>query len=79
MCLACPGLVRRVVDATTAEVTVRGRRRPVVLLTLDAGPPPRPGDWLLVQSGLAIQRLTPHEAHERQRLIDAVIGGDDGS
>jgi hydrogenase assembly chaperone HypC/HupF len=79
MCLAYPARVRCVVDATVAEVTVRRRRQRVVLLTLDAGPPPRPGDWLLVQSGLAIQRLTPHEAYERRRLIDALNGGDDES
>jgi hydrogenase assembly chaperone HypC/HupF len=85
MCLAYPARVRSVADAATAEVTVRGRTRSVVLLALDAGGPIRPGDWLLVQSGLAIQRLSAHEAHERQRLIDDLtadptdhlIGGDD--
>jgi hydrogenase assembly chaperone HypC/HupF len=77
MCLAYPARIGRLVDATVAEVTVRDRCRPVVLLTLDAGPPPRPGDWLLVHSGLAIQRLTPDEAYERRRLIGAVLGDDE--
>jgi hydrogenase assembly chaperone HypC/HupF len=85
MCLAYPARVRSVADAATAEVAVRGRTQCVVLLALDAGGPIRPGDWLLVQSGLAIQRLSAHEAHERLRLIDDLttdptdhlIGGDD--
>ena len=77
MCLAYPAHVCSVVDAVTAEVTARGRRQRVVLLTLDPGRPVRPGDWLLVQSGLAIERLSDHEAREHQRLIDDLIGGDD--
>jgi hydrogenase assembly chaperone HypC/HupF len=77
MCLARPVRVRSVVDTSTAEVTDGGRTRPVVLLTLDAGPPVRPGDWLLVQSGLAVRRLSDREAADRRRLIDNVIGGDD--
>jgi hydrogenase assembly chaperone HypC/HupF len=70
MCLAYPAHVRSVTDAGIAEVTIRGRTQSVVLLAVDADGPIRPGDWLLVQSGLAIQRLSAHEAHERQRLID---------
>ena len=85
MCLAYPAHVRSVVDAATAEVTVLGRTQSVVLLALDADGPIQPGDWLLVHSGLAIQRLSAHEAHETQRLInglttdptDHLIGGDD--
>jgi hydrogenase assembly chaperone HypC/HupF len=77
MCLAYPARVRSVAGAGTAEVTVRGRIRSVVLLTLDDGDPVRPGDWLLVQSGLAVRRLSADEARDREQLIDDLIGGDD--
>jgi hydrogenase maturation factor len=76
MCLAYPARVRSLLDADTAEVTAGGRAQRVVLLTLAAGPPVRRDDWLLVQSGLAVQRLSAGEAHERMRMLNDLIGGD---
>lgn len=77
MCLAYPARVAALVDADTVEATFGGRRVLVVVLTLDAGPPVRVGDWLLVQSGLAVSRLSAPEAQQRQLELDALIGGHD--
>jgi len=40
---------------------VQGGRRRVSLLALD-GPPPAPGEWLVVHSGYAIDRVDATEA-----------------
>lgn len=66
MCLAYPARVLSIVDGTAA-VELRGRVQAVVLLGLER--PPAPGDWLLVQSGIALAHLDPEEAAERARLL----------
>lgn len=72
MCLAYPGRVLSSMDGT-ARVEVRGRVQDVVLAVLD-GDPPATGDWLLVQSGIALARIAPAEAAERGRLLDQLEG-----
>lgn len=62
--LSCDGGDQAVV------VDVDGRRGRVSLLALD-GPPPRPGEWLVVHSGYAIDRMADDEA----RLTLAELGG----
>ena len=49
----------------SALVDLRGaaRRVPLILVT-SAGENVRPGDWLLVQTGLAVARITAAEAAE---------------
>lgn len=48
-------------SATATVVDAAGHRSRVSLLALD-GPPPRPGDWLVVHSGYAIGRMADGEA-----------------
>jgi hydrogenase assembly chaperone HypC/HupF len=60
MCLAYPVQVVAVEDQI-AIVQVQGRLSRVVLLALQADLPV-PGDWLLVQSGLAVSKLDEDDA-----------------
>ena len=73
MCLAYPAQVIEVQSGDTALVEVRGRRQPVLLL--DMASVPEVGDWVLVQSGIALARIGAAEAAERARLLDQVSGG----
>ncbi len=68
MCIALPGRVLEIVDAAarTARVDVRGTPRTISLGLLDA----RPGDWVLVSLGLAVERITEADAAETLRLLD---------
>jgi hydrogenase expression/formation protein HypC len=71
MCLETPAQVVALdPDGLTATVTTDQRTGRALLMTLDADAEPvRPGDWLLVHSGLAVGRLSPDEAHELLELI----------
>jgi hydrogenase assembly chaperone HypC/HupF len=69
----CIGQAAQVIDVERDEVAlvrVRGRTRrvPLVLLT-SAGETVRPGDWLLVQTGLAIARISADRAAEHIALL----------
>ena len=68
MCIALPGKIVEIVDdaARTARVDVRGVPRTVNLGLLDA----RPGDWVLVSLGLAVERISEADAAETLRLLD---------
>ncbi|HEU5084527.1 MAG TPA: HypC/HybG/HupF family hydrogenase formation chaperone [Acidimicrobiales bacterium] len=63
MCFAQVGRVVALDGAAGAIVDVDGRRRPVSLaaLVLD-GTTPRPGDWLLIHTGFALDVLDPADA-----------------
>lgn len=63
MCVAYPARVVSL-DDNIAVVEASGRLQRIILLSLE-GDLPAPGDWLLVQSGLALTRLTEEQAHER--------------
>jgi hydrogenase expression/formation protein HypC len=81
MCLETPALVVAVdPDGLCATVTTDHRTGRALLMTLDAAVEPvRPGDWLLVHSGLAVGRLDAGEAQELLQLIgQARAQGDDG-
>jgi hydrogenase assembly chaperone HypC/HupF len=69
MCLAYPARVTSLPAPGAAEVEVDGRRQRVLTLALDDPTGVRVGDWLLVQSGLAVRPLTPAEAGARWRLL----------
>ena len=62
MCLAYPA---RVVCAEpdVAEVEAAGRRLRVITICLDGGPLV-PGEWVLVNCGLAVSRLNEEEVSE---------------
>lgn len=72
MCLGIPG---RIVDLPAdrpeiARVEVDGRLREVnVMLLEDAHP--RPGDWVLIHLGFALQTMTDDEAAETLSLLAA--------
>jgi hydrogenase maturation factor len=54
---------------------VDGSRHPVSLLALD-GPPPGPGEWLVVNAGYAIDRVDAAEAEAVAAEIRAASAGD---
>jgi hydrogenase maturation factor len=70
MCISEAVLVIAVEDDETALVQLRGapRRVPIVLVTA-AGQTVVPGDWLLVQTGLAVARVTASEAAQRNAYL----------
>jgi hydrogenase assembly chaperone HypC/HupF len=65
MCLAYPA---QVVTAgpDLAEVEAAGRRQRVITICLEGGPP-LPGEWVLVNCGLAVSRLNEEELGELSR------------
>jgi hydrogenase expression/formation protein HypC len=80
MCLETPAQVVALdPDGLSATVTTDERTGRALLITLDADAElVRPGDWLLVHSGLAVRRLSPHEAQELLELIgEARAEGED--
>lgn len=72
MCIALPGKVLEIVDASagTARVDIRGTPRTISLGMLDV----RPGDWVLVGMGLALERITEADAIDALRLLDELEG-----
>ena len=70
MCLAIPGEVLTVEDGT-ATVDVGGVEQEVRLDTLSEEV--NKGDYLLVHTGFAIQKLSPEEAEETLALFDELI------
>ncbi len=77
MCLSYPGQVRAVESDGTALVEIRGATRRIPLLALADDAPVVAGEWLLVQTGLAVARISAREAAELTDLIDEVTGGQD--
>lgn len=74
MCIGIPGQVVDIADrAETATVAVQGANRTVSLALLE-GDPPKPGDWVVIQLGFALERLTDDEAAEAIRLLDVLMG-----
>jgi hydrogenase expression/formation protein HypC len=76
VCLAVPGRIEARVDADglrLARVDFGGVRKQICLETL---PEARPGDWVLVHAGFALQLLDAGAAREVARLLsDAAEGG----
>ncbi|MFB6214777.1 MAG: HypC/HybG/HupF family hydrogenase formation chaperone [Candidatus Bipolaricaulia bacterium] len=70
MCLAIPGEVLTVEDES-ATVDVGGVEQEVRLDTLSEDV--AEGDYLLVHTGFAIQKLSPEEARETLSLFDELI------
>ena len=76
MCVSRLHRVLELVSAGVVEVEdVQGGRRRVLLLALD-GAPPATGEWLVVHSGYAIDRVDADEAEaiaaELQRGLSSV-------
>jgi len=75
MCLAVPGRIVAIsADPTSpvAEVDYDGVRRSAQLLYL---PEARVGDYILVQAGFAVRRLSDDEAREAIELTHAATLG----
>jgi hydrogenase expression/formation protein HypC len=73
MCLAIPGQIVEVADATNhlAKVDVAGVRRNVNigLLASEDGSGPGPGDWVLIHVGFAISQVDEDEALATRELL----------
>jgi hydrogenase expression/formation protein HypC len=70
MCLGIPGQIVEIVDATFqfAKVDVSGVKRGVnIALLAEEGI--APGDWVLINAGLALRRLEADEASQILQLI----------
>ena len=73
MCLAIPGQIVQIVDATNrlARVEVSGVQRTVNVGLLDGeGIPVAAGDWVLVHVGFAISRVDEAEAAATLALLE---------
>ena len=72
MCLSRLHLVRSVCGPGKVLVEdMDGRRHEVSLLALEPrDPEPRPGDWLVVHSGYAIERADAREAETTRAEVD---------
>jgi hydrogenase expression/formation protein HypC len=73
MCLAMPGRVTEIVDATKriGRVEILGTPRLVNLGMLDEV---TLGDWVLVQVGLAVEKIDAAAAQETMRLLEELRG-----
>jgi hydrogenase expression/formation protein HypC len=73
MCLTVPGRIVAITAdpvAPVAEVDYDGVRRQAQLLYL---PDARVGEYVLVQAGFAIRRLSDDEAHEALALVEGAV------
>jgi hydrogenase assembly chaperone HypC/HupF len=68
MCVTYPVQVVAVDGDHTVHASGAGRTQRISTIVL--GQQPRPGDWLLVQAGLAVAVIDEAEAAERRRLLD---------
>lgn len=79
MCLGIPGQVLDLTDAAAhmAAIRVSGARRMVDISLVDEDGI-APGDWVLVHAGLALTKISEHEAQETlallQEMSDAFMG-----
>lgn len=69
MCVAVPGQVLEIVDGalSTGRVEVLGVSRVVNLGLLEDV---RPGDWVLVQLGFAVEKIDEAQAREMMKLLE---------
>lgn len=73
MCLGLPGLIVSVEDDNRAgQVDVAGVLREIDLSMLTG--PVYPGEYVLVHSGIALERMTASRAREAQDLIPPTGG-----
>jgi hydrogenase expression/formation protein HypC len=75
MCVAYPAQVLSVHGAGMATVRLPDRDQRVLLAVIDDDLPVAVGDWLLVQSGLALARIDESEATARLDLLNTPLGG----
>jgi len=68
MCLAIPAKVLSV-DGTTAKVSIEDVVYTASLLLLDNV---KPGDFIMLHAGFAIEKVDPDEAAETLRLLNEI-------
>lgn len=74
MCLGIPGKITEIKDNLMASVEMGDIERDVSLQLL---PEAEVGDYVLIHTGFAIQRLDEDEANETLRLLKEMAGIDD--
>ncbi len=70
MCLGIPVKVMEV-DGQTAVVDVGGARRDISLLLLEDV---KPGDWVILHAGFAIEKMDEKEAEKTLALLRELPG-----
>ncbi len=70
MCLGIPVKVMEV-DGQSAVVDVGGARREISLLLLDDV---KPGEWVILHAGFAIQKMDEEEAGKTLALLRELTG-----
>jgi hydrogenase assembly chaperone HypC/HupF len=73
MCLGTVGQVAAVGDNRCA--TIRAGDREITASLMAVSAPIRPGDWVLVHSGLVLERLTEQEARDALQLREPTNEG----
>ena len=68
MCLAIPAKVISV-DGKSAKVTIEDVEYTASLLLLDDV---KPGDYIMLHAGFAIEKVDPYEAAETLRLLNEI-------
>jgi len=68
MCLAIPAKVISV-DGESAKVTIEDVEYTASLLLLDDV---KPGDYIMLHAGFAIEKVDPYEAAETLRLLNEI-------
>ncbi len=77
MCLTVPMQIRSI-DRLVARCQARGQEREVGLLFLTEEDL-APGDFVLVQLGQAVQKVSREEAESSWALLDEILAGDTGA
>ncbi len=73
MCLGLPGRVVGVTDGSDlVDVDVAGHVRPIHVGLLDG--PWSAGDWVLIHSGFALERMTDEEARDARAMLRGLAG-----
>jgi len=72
MCLGVPVRIEKV-KGKTAVASVDGLRRSI---GIDLTPDVRPGEYVLLHAGFAIEKIDAQEARETLRLLKEFLGPD---
>jgi len=76
MCLAIPGRITRRMEGQRALVEVAGLEREI---SLDLLPDAAEGDYVLIHTGFAIQKVDEAEAEETLSLLEQLVEADEVS
>ena len=75
MCLSIPGKVISIKDSI-AEIDIAGNTYQAGIQLIDDV---SPGDFVLIHSGFIIQKLTPEEADDTEKLLRDILNTEDDS